>query len=466
MSTATAGRVSKLPFKNKFGLALTTSSASLSMVFIGNIFVKYYTDIIKLDPVIVGAIYYWISMWAAVNGIVIGYLIDRVKYHPKKGKYVRVLRRVAPLMIIALFGMIVASPGMPEWLIATLFVIELMLFYTAFTTYTYAYNCYYLLVAPTKEDRIDVGVIMAYVSNILSFFATLIPNFLLVGNDSMPREKIMFYLMLVLAFNTLVYFIALRSLKDPAELYQAGEVKSDKINIKNLWADVKSFLTMRSYWTVFLFNLLALAPMAISYTIFLYMMDHVIGATGWQAAVVDAAPMILVLLLLPFVGKIIKRIGGKTSIFFGIGIFVFGQFLLFSSYGWLLAFVAYFCIWLGHNSVVTANSPLTAAVIDENEWETDVRKTGLHQAITAVLNMPFMGIWTLVYMALIKYFGYVQGAPSQTAEAVMGIRVTSTLLPTVMYLLGIIPLIFNPFNKKREREVSEWSHNRRHGDTE
>ncbi len=464
MSTATAGRVSKLPFKNKFGLALTTSSASLSMVFIGNIFVKYYTDIIKVDPVVVGAIYYWISMWAAVNGIVIGYLIDRVKYHPKKGKYVRVLRRAAPLMIIALFGMIVVSPAMPEWLISVLFVLELMLFWTAFTTYNYAYNCYYLLVAPTKEDRIDVGVILAYVSNILSFFATLIPNFLLVGNNSMPREKIMFYLMLVLAFNALVYFIALRSLKDPIELYKAGAVKNEKINLKNLWADVKSFLSMRAYWTVFLFNLLALAPMAISYTIFLFMMDHVIGATGWQAAVVDAAPMIIVLLLLPFAGKIIKKIGGKNAIFCGIGIFLVGQLIYFSAYTWVAAFVAYIFIWLGHNSVVTANAPLTAAVIDENERITDVRKAGLHQAITAVLNMPFMGIWTLVYMALIKYFGYEQGAPVQTEEAIMGIRVTSTLLPSIMYILGIIPLVFNPFNKQKERDVSEWSHRRRHGD--
>ncbi len=464
MSTATVGRVSKLPFKSKFGLALTTSSASLSMVFIGNIFVKYYTDIIKVDPVIVGAIYYWISIWAAVNGIVIGYLIDRVKYHPKKGKYVRILRRAAPLMIIALFGMIVASPAMPEWLIATIFVIELMLFYTASTTYNYAYNCYYLLVAPTKEDRIDVTVIMSYVANILSFFASLIPNFLLVGNNSMPRETIMFYLLLVLAFNALVYFIALRSLKDSQDLYAAGEAKNDKINLKSLWKDVKSFLTMRSYWSVFLVNLTAFAPMTIAYTAFLFMMDHVLKTTGAQAAIVDAVPMILVLLLLPFIGKVIKKIGGKRAFFLAMIPFFIGQAILFFSLNWIWAFVAYFFIWLGHNSAATAHAPLGAAVIDENERITDVRKTGLQAAITSVLNMPFMGIWTLVYMALIKYFGYEQGTLVQTEEAILGIRVASTWLPSIMYLLAIIPLMLNPFNKEKEREISKWSYQRRHGD--
>lgn len=453
-----------VPTKTKFGLAFTTSSASLSVVFIGNIFIKYYTDILKVDPVLVGAIYYWINIWMSINGIVIGYLIDRVKYHPKKGKYVRVLKKAAPLMILTLFGMIIASPNFPEWLIATLFVIELMVFYTAFTTYTYAYNCYYLLVAPTKEDRIDVGVIMAYVSNTLSFFATLIPNFLLVGNDSMPRETIMFWLLVVLAFNATIYLIALRALKDPAELYMKGGADSEKINLKTLWTDVKSFITMRGYWSVFLFNLAAVTPMSIAYTVFLFMMDHAIGATGLQAAIVDTGPMILVLLMLPMIGNLIKRIGAKHAIFLAMVPFLCGQMLLFVSPNWIFAFFAYILIYLGHYSVTTAHGPLGAAVVDENERITNVRKTGLQGAITAVLNMPFAGIWTLVFMALIKHFGYVQGAPEQTEEALRGIRMSGTFLPSIMYLVAIVPLVLNPYNKRKEAEISEWSRHRRSND--
>ncbi len=49
-------------------------------------------------------------------------------------------------------------------------------------------------------------------------------------------------------------------------------------------------------------------------------------------------------------------------------------------------------------------------------------------------------------------------------EAIIGIRVASTWLPSIMYLLAIIPLMLNPFNKEKEREISEWSHNRRHGE--
>lgn len=449
------------PLKTKLSLAVTTSSASLSMVFVGNIFVKFYSDIIKLDPVIIGGIYYWISIWSALCGILIGYFMDRVKFHPKRGKYVRVMRRAAPLIILSLAGLILVSPDLPQWFIAALFVIGLMIYYLANGIFIGAYSCYSLLAAPTKEDRIDLGVMIAFISNFVSFFATLIPNFLLVGNDSMSREVIVFFLMLVLAMNSAMYFFGVGKLVDNIELYSKGSADSRKINLKTLWRDIKSFIATKTYWTWNAHILTTLAPMSIAYTMFLFMMDHVIGATGLQSAIVDTAPMILVLAILPVIANFVKRVGARTSIFIFMIPFIAGQILLFLSNNWIIAGIAYVFVWLGVYGVNTANSPLQGAVIDENEKHTDIRKTGLYGSITAVVMMPFAGIWTLVFMSIIKEFGYVQGAAVQTAEAQMGIRVASTLLPIGMCLIGIIPLLLFPIGKKRERELSEWNRQRR-----
>lgn len=454
------------PMRTKLSLGLTTSSASLSMVFIGNIFVKFYSDIIKLDPVIIGGIYYWISIWTAICGIIIGYFMDRVKFHPKTGKYVRVMRRSAPMIILAIGAMVLMSPSLPQWLIATLFVIALMVYYLANGIYLGAYNCYYLLAAPSKEDRIDLGVIVAFIANFVSFFATLIPNFLLVGNDSMPREVIVFFLLLVLAMNSAMYFFGLRKLEDNADLYKKGSAESQKINLKTLWKDVKSFITTKTFWTWNAHILTTQAPMTIAYTMFLFMMDHVIGATGLQSAIVDTLPMIIVLAILPVIANVVKRIGARNAIFLSMLPFIAGQLFLFASKNWIMACIAYVFIWLGSYGINTANPALQGAVIDENEMKTDIRKTGLFGSISAIVMMPFAGIWTLVFMSIIKNLGYIQGAASQTAEAQMGIRIASTLVPIGMCLVGIIPLLLFPIGKKREKELSDWNEKRRHGSDE
>lgn len=51
----------------------------------------------------------------------------------------------------------------------------------------------------------------------------------------------------------------------------------------------------------------------------------------------------------------------------------------------------------------------------------------------------------------------------QSASAVMGIRIATGLVPLCMIIVGLIPMFFYPFDKKKEDEISAFSKNARKG---
>ncbi|NLG23960.1 MAG: hypothetical protein GX558_01285, partial [Clostridiales bacterium] len=188
----TAGGIS---LKEKFLLALPGPALSLSGVLVHNVYIKLYTDVIKLDPTYVGLIYFWFNIWNMLNDPVFGVLIDRKKYDPRRGKFLYLMRVTVPFILVCLAAMLFSQPEWPQKVTFFVLLAELFVLDTATTLFGISSNCYFLLAAPTKEERVDVDVLRNYIANIVSFFATLVPTLLLVGNAQADRVQIVAILM-------------------------------------------------------------------------------------------------------------------------------------------------------------------------------------------------------------------------------------------------------------------------------
>ncbi|MBP8989565.1 MAG: MFS transporter [Clostridia bacterium] len=452
-----------LSFKEKFYLALPGPAGSLSSVLIHNVYIKLYTDVIKLDPMYVGMVYFWFNIWNTINDPIFGVFIDKMKYKPGRGKFLYLMRVTVPFIILCLASMLFANPEWPQKVIYYVLLGELFLFDTAFTLFSIANNCYFLIAAPTKEERVDVNILRGYIANIVSFFATLVPSFLLVGNRDNNRMQIIMILMGVIALNAVVYFVALFNLKETPEMYKAGGSEAIGINLASLWEDVKSILSMKAFWAWFFYGITALAPSGIYFTAFLYYMDHVIRADGLQTTITDVFPMLFVFAVYPVLGNIVKRYGGKKAIFAGMIPYMAGYALLFFAQTWWQALISYIPIMTGKYLAETGAAPLGAAIIDENEMLTGTRKTGLFGAVNAILAAPVSGIQLIIFMGLLKRFGYDEHAAVQSAEAMLGIRIATALVPIIFCLIGMIPLKLFPYDKEKEQELSRFSASRRRG---
>lgn len=446
--------------REKFLLSLPIPALSLSGVLIHNVFIKLYTDVIGLKPVYVGIVYLIYNIWNFINDPLIGIWIDRRPVDPKRGKFLYLMRVSVPFMVFCLVAMLFSQPTWPQGLIFAALLVELFIFDTFATAYAVAANSYILLAAPSKEERVDVNVIQSYVANIISFFATLVPTFLLVGNQQQNRMQISLILMGVIALNAGIYFTALFSLKDKPSYYAVGNAEGG-LNLPTLWTDVKTLFKSRSFRTWAGFTMLALAPNTVYFTAFLYLMDHVVKAGGMEATLADALPMLVVFLALPLIAKVIKKQGSKRSIIWGMAPFIAGHIALFFCRHWLSVLLAYIPIMIGKYMMSTASAPLAAAMIDENEQQTGIRKTGLINALLTLLAAPAMSTQLMLFMGILTAFGFDAKSSQQTAHAVLGIRIGTAIVPIVFVLAGLIPLLRLPIDRGREEELSLFSQQRR-----
>ncbi|WP_163544045.1 MFS transporter [Occultella kanbiaonis] len=446
-----------LTFKQRALLATPLPAAWMSSVVIHNVYVKFYTDVIGLDPKSVGWVYLAFNIWNVLNDPVFGVLLDKMRYRPGRGKFLLVMRVTIPFMLFGLVAMAWTSPSWPQTIILGVFLLELFIFDVAATFYLIAATSYGYLAAPTRADRIDVEVVKVWIGNIFSAFATVVATQLLVGDAITERTTIAVALMGVVLVNAVLYLVAALKLKDPPELYEKGDAGAQAVTWGQLKIDAASILRMRAFWAWFAYGLTALAPMGMYFTAFLYFMDHVVRSSGTEATIADTGSMLVVLVLLPVLARGVKRIGSRTSIWVGMVPYLAGLAALFLANTWWHVLVCYVFIMAGRHTMSTAGVALEAALIDDNERETGTRKTGSFAALRALLSAPVTGAQTAIFMGIISAYGYDQLAQVQTETAQLGIRVATAGVPIAFCLLGMIPLLFLPYSKRVEAELSEFS---------
>ncbi|AIY01525.1 major facilitator transporter [Arthrobacter sp. PAMC 25486] len=450
-----------LSFKHKLLLATPVPATWMSNVIIHNVYIKFYTDVIGLSPEYVGWVYLAFNFWNILNDPVFGFMLDKMKYRPGRGKFLLVMRRTIPFMLVGLAAMAWSSPSWPEGVIFTVFLLQLFLFDVASTFYLISAISYGFLAAPTREDRIDVEVVKTWVGNISSAFATILATQLLVGDAITEHTTMATLLMGVVLLNAALYLIPAIKLKDPPELYERGDAGEESVTWTQLKKDAKSIMSMRAFWAWFAFGTTALAPMGMYFTAFLYLMDHVIRSSGTEATIADIGSMVVVLVLLPLLARAIKRLGSRTAIYIAFVPYLGGLSALFFVTQWWHMLIAYMFIMTGRYMMTTAGVALEGALIDDNERLTGTRKTGSFASLRALMSAPLTGTQTTIFMWVIAAYGYEQSAEVQSAAAQWGIRFATAGVPILFGVLGIVALLFLPYNKKIEAEISEFSRARR-----
>ena len=122
--------------------------------------------------------------------------------------------------------------------------------------------------------------------------------------------------------------------------------------------------------------------------------------------------------------------------------------------------LAYWVVIVGSQFGNLSQRPMLGAIIDEDEQKTDVRKAGLFTGLNALITIPVSGIQAAIFTTLISRYGFVSGAAEQSARALQGIRIGAGVIPFFFVLLGILPMLFSPIDRAKEKELSDFSEQR------
>lgn len=91
-------------------------------------------------------------------------------------------------------------------------------------------------------------------------------------------------------------------------------------------------------------------------------------------------------------------------------------------------------------------------VADHSEWVNHRRATGFVFAGIVFALKAGLGIGGAICGAIIDSFGFMPNV-EQTASAIAGIRLTSSLIPAATFSVGVIALFFYPINKKMNEKI-------------
>lgn len=439
--------------KQKFQLAFPQMPLAISNGLIHSAYIKFYTDIIGLDIKYVGIIWLLFGIWNAINDPMMGIFIDRFKYKPKRGKYTYLLKVTAPITVLSAAAMLYAQPSWPTWLIFGFLTILLFVFDTTQTGYAISYGNYILVAAASNEERLDVSVIHMYAGQLGAFLSMIIPTLLLVGDVNRVLVVVLFTA--VILINSLLYFFALKPLKETPEMFRDIRTDEGKL-IEQLRRDAKSLIKSRSFITYLLYQIIGRGATVILFTQLLYMADHVLGLKGIETTLLDVVPGLVMFLFLPLFPKLAKIVGMRNLLILASVPLGLSYMSLYFVNGFWMAMVVYIFIIIFTN-INVVGGPLFGAIIDEDEKRTGRRKAGLFTGMNALLTIPVGGIHTVIFTSILAFYGFSSGAEAQTETAIFGIRMASSFLPGILIILGMIPLFFMPINKKVEKELSDFS---------
>lgn len=91
-------------------------------------------------------------------------------------------------------------------------------------------------------------------------------------------------------------------------------------------------------------------------------------------------------------------------------------------------------------------------VADHSEWVNYRRATGFVFAGVVFALKAGLGIGGAICGAIVDSFGFISNV-TQTESAILGIRLTSSVIPAITYFIGVIALFFYPISKKLNEHI-------------
>jgi len=103
---------------------------------------------------------------------------------------------------------------------------------------------------------------------------------------------------------------------------------------------------------------------------------------------------------------------------------------------------------------------MIADVADHMEYQTHRRATGLCFSGVVFALKAGLGVGGAIAGIILSLFGYInESGAIQTESSLMGIRLASSVVPALCFMIGVVALFFYPitkqFNEKMQKELAE-----------
>lgn len=422
-------------------------------------FLTTYLLMIGVTPAVSATVMLVLRAWDAVNDILFGYFIDRVRFKPGKGKllgwffsgrylpWFRIATLVIPFSMIITFSV---NTNAPMWLRILQYALGYLLYDTAYTLSFAPWSCMLTSLTNNVDER---NFIQSY--SVLGQALGLVPvlflgTALIAGDFGYTGSAILFAVYGFLLTIPAMFFVKERIVSAPA---QASE---ERYSFKEMFR----FLVQTKEFLFFELAQLIWGILATGGAYGLFVAFYIFGDANLAMlfGLFQFAPTIF---LLPFFPIIFKRINKITAIQVAcLLVLVSGLLLYFIGPEGLMASKGFFyLLLLVHGTatvfLVIASSMVLPDIAEMAKYRTNTERVGVIFSIHSTVTKLVSSLVVSVSLLILGAYGWVsvtaesfeelkalnaQGIGLQTPQALDGLWNVMYLFPSIGF--GIATLVF------------------------
>lgn len=452
----------KVSFGEKIGYSLGDAAANLVFQMMMIFQLKFYTDVFGLDGAVAGTILMLGSFSAVIVDPVMGILADRTQ--TRWGKFRPwIIWTAIPFCVFYILAFY--NPGIHEKaMVAAYATVSYILLMTVYSSNNVPYTSLGGVMTSNIRERTSITTIRFVVVTIAQFVVQgltlpLVEHF---GQGNLQRGwswTICLFAVIALLFFIVTFAVSKERIQPPP--MQKVDIKED---IRGTVSDI-SWNSM-SLLTFVLFITLAMWGSAMSFY-FQYNVDQkslqdFLGVFGVVADMQESYS--LGFSAFNMMGAIVQFIGviclsqylankyGKKKVFMvclSMTAFFTAMFYIPSPTDVSLVFVLNILKSLAYAPTVPLLWAMIGDVADHVEYENHRRATGFcFSGILLALKLG-LGFGGAIAGIIISMFGYVPGSETvQNESAMEGIRFVSSIVPALLFGVGVVALNFYPITKE------------------
>ncbi len=434
----------KLSRKNLIGYGFGAIPAGLFMYVFNLKYIELFYNDLLLLPIyfIIGLVIYMTVN--ALNDPLLGQLSDRTNREKWGSRRLIYIKYGAPIWAIAFLLIWFPWSYTDQIIIFIHFTISICLFDTMFTLVVLAW----MALLPEMTSNIDERNKANFISLLIGAIA-VVPFLLILGAMDATSIEFQIIIIIVAIISTAFALLTAHMCEEKPEFRKDESFP--------LWKSIKETVKLKSFLLFIGYNFfgILIGSVGLSY---LFAFMFILGLNSTMVTViyflififVGYSAYIVCMKLRPKWGmrKVILRFGILRAIG-GFIIFIFAlmpgsELLLWIGFAWLTFFAGY--------GIFTTGS-LMALSMDEDEVNQGIRREGMFLGINALFTKPAASIGPVIATLIFLAFGFVQGADTQSAEALIGIKILFLLVPAILAAISLIFIYFYPWHGEKLEEM-------------
>ena len=415
----------------------------------------FYFSIIELPAGLISLGFILWAIWNAFNDPMLGAISDRSNFKMGRRKPFIIIG-IIPLLVINI--LLFTAPRGSDLLLFFYFLIIIVIWELFYTMYSLNQTSLFPEMFRDLDQRSKANNSIQFFQVISLLIAFLFPGFLI---DSFTSEDIPIgttHLQYILAAVVISIICAIGAfvfikfgLKERIEFSKDYERVPPFRQALKYTFGYKSFklYVIGNFALWYAFNMIP-TIMPIYGTVCLGVQDasilSLILGTGFVSAAIFVFPWRI----------IVNKLGAKRSYILSLIFFIITLLPLMFIRGVLLGFTFFFLLGIGLAGVLIVRDITIAAIIDEDELKTGVRREGNFYGINGFI-VKFSNVVVFLSIGLVFIGTDWNIFDLSTAEYVVefGLRSLMVIFPIVFLIIGIIAMRYFPIDKEKYTQLTE-----------